>query len=185
MEKGKVIKEELMASAGAFSAAVRDDLEDLDALLNSPGHLSPPPKVVHEMQANAKAKVKEMMGSGSSGETSSSSLSRYPSFQEYNPARFSMIHAPDWDLMHESRFTDPTACITFVTKSIPPAEALAISKVPSVDLAHSAFSQLASFQSDFSEMYKRWDLDAFHAVNMAKEIVELKEKLKVAEAVCD
>jgi uncharacterized protein YqkB len=67
-------------------------------------------------------------------------------------------------------------------KSIPPAEGLAKSVTPTVELVDSAFSHFASFQSDFVEMYRRWSFDAFYAASMSTEVNELQDKLSTSIA---
>jgi hypothetical protein len=96
MEKGKV-KEEPHQPAEGFSAAADDDMEDVDAYFNSPGHLSPPEKVAREMRAKAKIQsaVEDVSGSGSSGGTSFNPLGRYHAYRDYDPNRFAVIHIPD------------------------------------------------------------------------------------------
>jgi hypothetical protein len=126
-------------TTGAFSVASGDDVEDLDLFFHSPGHISPPEKVAVEMRAGAKRQsiVEDVIGTDSSGSTTFNPLSRYPAFKDYEPARFSTIHVPDWELMHCSHLNDPKVCPSFLMKSIPPAEGLAKSIVPNVELVES------------------------------------------------
>jgi hypothetical protein len=122
-------------------------------------------------------------GAGSSsGGVPSGSFIRYPVFRDYDPTRFSVIHVPDWDVVHGSKLVDPKTCYSFLTKSIPPSEALTKSITPSPELSDSAFTHLAGFQSDFAEITRRWACDAVHAANDAKEKKALQDRLAIVEA---